>query len=197
MIQMIICRCALLAILATIALFALMIYLISRVVILTMNVSDAGVKFIRRWEGSRSAAYHDSAGLLTVGVGHLLTRDELSSGKVEIGAEYVKWRDGLSDEQIDLLLRQDLLRPVTAVNGARLHLRQQEFDALVSFVFNVGVRAFNRSTLLKRLHDGNYADAPAQLLRWVYAGGKRIQGLVNRRQAEANLWRYGRYEDAA
>ena len=100
--------------LATIALFALMIYLISRVVILTMNVSDAGVKFIRRWEGSRSAAYHDSAGLLTVGVGHLLTRDELSSGKVEIGAEYVKWRDGLSDEQIDLLLRQDLLRPVTA-----------------------------------------------------------------------------------
>ena len=158
-----------------------------------MNISDAGIEFIQRWEGSQVEAYRDVAGLLTIGVGHLLTRDELSSGKIMLSGEAVKWRGGLASGQIDQLLRQDLQPAMQAVNGERLSLRQQEFDALVSLVFNIGVNAFRKSTLLKRMHSGDYADVPAQMLRWVYAGGQRIQGLINRRRAEADLWLYNCY----
>lgn len=158
-----------------------------------MNISDAGIEFIQRWEGSQAKAYRDVAGLLTIGVGHLLTRDELSSGKIMINGEAIRWRSGLSDDQIDQLLRQDLQPAMQAVNGERLTLRQQELDALVSLVFNIGVGAFRKSTLLKRMHSGDYVDVPAQMLRWVYAGGQRVQGLINRRRAEADLWLYNCY----
>ena len=110
-----------------------------------------------------------------------------------INGEAIRWRSGLSDDQIDQLLRQDLQPAMQAVNGERLTLRQQELDALVSLVFNIGVGAFRKSTLLKRMHSGDYVDVPAQMLRWVYAGGQRVQGLINRRRAEADLWLYNCY----
>lgn len=72
-------------------------------------------------------------------------------------------------------------------------LTQQQFDALVSFAFNVGNGAFCDSTLLKRLNAGQYDAVPAQLNRWVKAGGKTLEGLVTRRAAEGALFSRGMY----
>jgi len=86
-------------------------------------------------------------------------------------------------------LSQDV-RPAeqTVNNGVKVALNQNQFDALVSFTFNVGGASFNGSTLLKVLNQGQYAQVPDQLRRWNKAGGKVVQGLVNRRENEVKLW---------
>ena len=141
------------------------------------------------WEGSESHVYRDVAGLPTIGVGHLLTQDELSSGKIIIDSEEVRYGEGLTEAQIIALLGQDLDRFETCVtNSAQVDLTQNQFDALVSFAFNVGITAFRNSTLLKRLNQGNYDEVPNQMRRWVYSGGQRVIGLINRRENESNLW---------
>ncbi len=68
-------------------------------------------------------------------------------------------------------------------------LTQNQFDALTSFTYNTGEGAFSRSTLLKQLNAGNYNAVPGEMGKWVYGGGRRLQGLVNRRAAEAATWR--------
>lgn len=152
-------------------------------------MSERGLELLTEWEGSEPQLYHDVAGLPTIGVGHLLTRDELSSGKIHIIGEDVKYRDGLTEDQIDRLLAQDL-RPTegTVTNNVLVDLLQHQFDALVSFVFNVGRSAFMASTLLRKLNAGIFEEVPVQMRRWVYAGGRRVQGLVNRREKEVRLW---------
>lgn len=169
-----------------------------------MDVSKLGIEFIRRWEGCKACAYHDAAGHLTIGVGHMLTRSERMSGTLYIANKPVPWvpwvrssklpglrarRPGLSEQQIDDLLIQDLV-PVAATLGARVHvpLNQYEYDALCSFVFNTGREAFRRSTLLRRLNRGDYPAVPGELARWVHAGGKVLRGLKRRRAAEAALF---------
>jgi lysozyme len=80
---------------------------------------------------------------------------------------------------------QDLRRFENAVNGSvAVSLEQNQFDALVSFSFNVGVGAFTGSTLLKKLNAGSYDDVPGELMKWTKGGGKTLQGLVNRRQGK-------------
>mgnify|MGYP003496419754 CR=1 FL=1 len=154
-----------------------------------MTISKNGVQFITDREGSRSKMYLDSAGLPTIGVGHLLTQSENNSGKINIAGINVIWRNGLSANQIAQLLDQDLDRFENAVNkNVLVPLTQNQFDTLVSFAFNVGASAFAKSTLLKRLNAGNYDDVPDQLKRWMFAGGKVINGLINRRALEADLW---------
>ncbi|MFZ2843384.1 lysozyme [Psychrobacter sp.] len=152
-----------------------------------MTVSKNGVQFITEREGSRSKMYLDSAGLPTIGVGHLLTQSENNSGKINIAGINVIWRNGLSANQIAQLLDQDLDRFENAVNkNVLVPLTQNQFDALVSFAFNVGVGAFSTSTLLKRLNAGKYDDVPSQLERWKFSAGKPV--LVNRRAFEVALW---------
>ena len=154
-----------------------------------MNISENGKKLLAQWEGFDRQVYDDVAGLPTIGVGHLLTRDELSSGKIRIAGQVVRYHDGLTEQQVYDLLDQDLDRFERAVNEAvTVPLEQHQFDALVSFSFNVGVGAFKDSTLLKRLNAGDYAEVPNQLRRWVRSGGKKVQGLVNRREHEIKLW---------
>ena len=153
------------------------------------RMTDDGIAMLRELEGAEREPYRDVAGLLTIGVGHLLTRDEISSGKLRIGGEWVKWRDGLTDEQIDQLLRDDLddiERHVTRVTYAPVCPHQ--FDALVSFAFNVGPGAYQRSTLLKRVNSRDYEDVPTQFRRWVYAGGRKVRGLAIRRETEVRKW---------
>jgi lysozyme len=140
-------------------------------------------------EGKRNKVYDDSAGLPTIGVGHLLTQEENSSGKITINGQPIDYSLGLTDQQVMDLLAQDLVRFEQVVqNEVRVDLNQNQFDALVSFSFNVGTQAFKNSTLLKVLNDGLYEEVPDQLRRWVKAGGKTVQGLVNRRENEINLW---------
>lgn len=154
-----------------------------------MQISENGINKIVEWEGFKNHVYKDSAGLPTIGVGHLLTKDELASGKISILGRQVKYRAGLSDEDVKSLLKQDITTREKVVSSlVKVSLSQNQFDALVSFVFNVGSMAFQNSTLLKVLNAGRYNDVPAQLMRWVYAGGEKIAGLVNRRSNEVKLW---------
>lgn len=153
------------------------------------RVTQRGLEAIIRHEGIVLTPYRDVANLLTIGVGHLLTRSELSSGKIVIGLEAVKWKDGITREQAMALLQKDL-RPAEQVveqDGGR-GFSDRQFDALVSFVFNVGVGAYLGSTLRKRLLEGRYDEVPQQMLRWDRAGGIRVAGLTNRRKSEAALW---------
>lgn len=157
-----------------------------------MNISESGKKLLAQWEGFKRTVYKDVAGLPTIGVGHLLTRNELSSGKIIIANETVRYNDGLTEQQVYDLLDQDLDPAEGVVNeSVRVSLSQNQFDALVSFAFNVGTSAFRNSTLLKRLNAGEYAEVPAQLRRWVHAGGKTVKGLVIRRNHEIELWNRG------
>ncbi|MDT5293348.1 MAG: lysozyme [Acidobacteriota bacterium] len=154
-----------------------------------MQMSQHGLGLLTQWEGCELEVYNDSAGLPTIGVGHLLTKSELSSGKIVIGGVPVKYSGGITQQQAEDLLAQDLAPTTQAVtNGVKVALNANQFDALTSFTFNVGIGAFTSSTLLKVLNQGQYAQVPDQLMRWTRAGGRVVQGLVNRRQNEVKLW---------
>ena len=153
------------------------------------RMSDRGRKMLIELEGSRSHAYRDVAGFLTIGVGHMLTKDELNSGKIQIRGEDVRWRHGLTDDYIGELLAQDLEVYERAVSDNAIPmLRQGQFDALVSFAFNVGVGAFKGSTMLRRLNLGRIADVPQELSRWIFVGGKSYDALIARRKVEIERW---------
>lgn len=154
-----------------------------------MQMSQHGLALLTQWEGCELRVYNDSAGLPTIGVGHLLTKSELTSGKITIAGVPVKYADGITQQQAEDLLSQDLGPREQVVNQAvKVPLNQNQFDALTSFTFNVGRDAFTGSTLLKVLNQGKYDQVPDQLMRWTRSGGRVVQGLVNRRQNEVKLW---------
>jgi lysozyme len=156
-----------------------------------MRTSEKGRAFISQAEGVRLHVYDDSAGLPTIGVGHLLTRDELDSGLILAGSESVPWNDGITKEQADAILARDLRRTENGVNGAvqGTLLDQHQFDALVSLAFNIGVGAFAGSTLCRLVVAGKFQEAADQFQYWRKAGGKVTPGLVSRRAREADLFR--------
>lgn len=159
-----------------------------------MEISDKGLSFLIRREGKENKVYKDVAGFPTIGVGHLLTDSERSSGKILIDGCAVRYADGLSDNEIESLLRQDLDIFEGAVNDEADDLEEHEFDALVSFAFNVGETAFRRSTLLRRVKAGASAEEiDRQFMRWVFSGGQKVKGLENRRALESELFRDGVY----
>ena len=148
-----------------------------------MRTSERGIELIKRFEGLRLSPYHDPIGLPTVGVGHLLSKEKW--------ADLSQWPT-ITEEEADNLLRKDVARFERAVGRlVKRPLTKGQFDALVSFTFNLGAGALQASTLRRVLNRGDYHDAPRQLLRWVFAGGRRLRGLVRRREAEAivgQLW---------
>jgi len=153
-----------------------------------VKLSEAGRAHLIREEGFRNTMYRDPVGLPTVGVGHLLTRDELSSGKLRLEG-WFDWHPGLTDQQVRWLFAQDLAPIERAITGlVRVPLTQGQFDALVSFTFNEGLGAFRGSTLLAKLNAGDYAAVPAELRRWHYAGGEVLPLLERRREVEITLW---------
>ena len=152
------------------------------------RLSDSGVDFIARFEGFRGTLYNDPAGHCTIGFGHLVHRGRCNGG------EPAELRAGITRRRAAELLRIDAAVAEAAVrDGVRVDLTQQQFDALVSFTFNVGAGAFRRSTLLERLNRGGYGAVPGQLRRWVTASGRTLPGLVARRDAEARLFTTGHY----
>lgn len=143
-----------------------------------MQISDAGLKAIGTFEGRKNSAYRDSAGLWTIGVGHLIRPDE---------PHLLKAR--LSDQEVLDLLRADVQTAEDAVNRlVRVPLVQGQFDALVSWTFNLGAGALAGSTLLRVVNAGRLEDVPGEIRKWNRAGGKVVQGLVNRREAEVAMW---------
>lgn len=158
------------------------------------RMSEEGRAFLTMLEGSRRDVYNDPAGLPTIGVGHLLTPSERTSGKIYIDGEPVYYREGLTHEQVDALLAQDLRKTEAYIaTYASAPLAQHERDALISFVFNIGPTAFMRSTLLKRLNADQRGEVPEEMRRWVYASGKRLRGLEKRREMEGRLFAEGDY----
>lgn len=154
-----------------------------------MRIDQAGIDFIKSVEGVKNFVYADSAGLPTIGVGHLLTQDELTSGKIHIDGKAYKYHEWLPDDVIDRLLLRDLHIAELVVNSnVKVKLTQSQYNALVSFAFNVGVGAFRKSTLLRLLNAGDYDAVPAQMQRWIFSAGRQIQGLKNRREKEIKLW---------
>lgn len=147
------------------------------------RINDLGLARIKQFEGLRLTAYRDSAGILTIGYGH--TSDALY--RVEPGAT-------ITEAKATELLRHDLREAEAAVERlVTVSLTDNQFAALVSFVFNVGAGAFAKSTLLKKLNAGDYAAVPAELAKWTKAGGRHLKGLANRRAAEAGLWATGEF----
>jgi lysozyme len=133
---------------------------------------------IKTAEGLRLTAYKDGGGVWTIGYGHT-------------GADV---REGLTIplSEAERLLTRDLRVAENHVNGAvQVKLTQNQFDALVSFVYNVGGDAFRKSTLLKKLNAGDYLGAADQFPRWNKDNGKVVDGLTNRRREERALFLRG------
>lgn len=153
------------------------------------RLSPRGAQFIAAFEGFVRYPYNDAAGNATIGYGHLLHKGGVTA------ADRQRW--GTISKATGLkLLEQDAQKAADAV--ARLVrpriMSQARFDALVSFVFNVGVGAFEKSELLKKLNSGpRRKGAAAELLRWDRAGGRVLVGLERRREAEKRLFETGSY----
>lgn len=139
-----------------------------------MKTSQAGIDLIKEFEGVRLAAYRCPAGVPTIGYGH--------TKGVEMG-------DTVTVIEAEELLREDLEVFENGVNKlVEVPLEQHQFDALVSFAFNLGLGNLKNSTLLRLLNQGLYTDAANQLTRWNRAGGQVLAGLVRRRSAERRMF---------
>lgn len=152
------------------------------------SLSDNGAAFIARFEGLRTKLYNDPSGHCSIGYGHLVHRGPCN------GTEPAEFRAGISQQRATRLLKSDAGVAASAVNQhVKVKLTQQQFDALVSFTYNVGAGAFRESTLLQRLNAGRYDAVRGQLRLWNKGGGKVLPGLVSRREAEARLFTTGQY----
>ena len=145
------------------------------------KVSDNCIRMIKHHEGVRQQPYQDPIGLWTVGVGHLI-----GDGK-KLPEE---WNKTFTMEEVDNILKDDLARFERGVNTLIpiTRLTQNQFDALVSFSFNVGLGNLQASTLRQKLNRGDYEGAGNEFPKWRKAGGKVLPGLVRRRADEKNLF---------
>lgn len=160
-----------------------------------MKTSQAGVDLIKQFEGQRLTAYKCPAGIWTIGYGHTSAA----------GAPEVQPGMTITYQEANAILVRDLGKYEDAVNRlVKVPLTQNQFDALVSFTYNVGEGATEservgrsglvrpglaKSTLLKKLNAGQYDAVPAELMKWTKGGGKELPGLVRRRRAECAMWR--------
>jgi lysozyme len=152
-------------------------------------ISAQGFDFLVKREGCKLAPYRDSAGLWTIGVGHLLHPTELAQRAVMLGGEKVPFP--LTEEQARALCRQDVAHAEAGVSRlVSAPLTTNQADALISFTFNVGtgLDGLAGSTLLRRLNARDYLAVPMQMRRWIHSGGKVDHGLENRREYEVHLW---------
>ncbi len=141
---------------------------------MTRTINAAGLALVRDYEGLRLEAYQDTSGIWTIGYGHTLG---------------VKPGDCIRAEQAEEILQADLVGAEQAVARlVKVQLTDNQFSALVSFVFNEGEGAFAKSTLLRKLNEAGYGLVPACLKSWIFDNGRVLPGLVKRRAAEAALW---------
>lgn len=139
-----------------------------------MRTSKKGIDLIKKYEGCRLKAYKCPAGVWTIGYGH-------TSG--------VKKGQVISQAQAEGFLKQDLEKFERGImEYVKVQINQNQFDALVSFTFNVGLGAFNKSTLLRLLNVNKITAAAAEFDRWVYAAGVKLDGLIERRNEEKKLF---------
>jgi len=151
---------------------------------MTRQISQHGLEKLKQWEGLKTKAYKDAGGVWTIGYGHTA----MAGSPVPYQGQVI------TAAEAENILLEDLAQYEAAVaNNVNVKLNDNQFAALVSFAFNVGINAFKKSKLLKKLNNGNFDAVPTELMKWTKAGGKKLQGLVNRRQAEGYLWMEGAY----
>lgn len=139
-----------------------------------MKIGTNGLNLIKFFEGLKLRAYKCPADIWTIGYGH---------------TDGVAPDDIVTEAQAISLLFEDLAKSERAVNQyVHVTLTQNQFDALVSFTFNLGVGNFRTSMLLKKINAGDYDGASQEFGRWIRAGGKALAGLVSRREAESALF---------
>lgn len=144
-----------------------------------MQTSDKGIAIIKQFEGCKLTAYQDSVGVWTIGYGWTQPVD----GKPIRAGMTIK------QETAERLLKTGLVSYESGVSRlVKVGLTQGQFDALVSFTYNLGARSLSTSTLLRKLNAGDYAGAADEFLRWNKAGGKVLNGLTRRREAERALF---------
>jgi lysozyme len=159
-----------------------------------MNVSPKAITMIKHHEGVRQKAYQCPALLWTIGVGHVI---DPNHGRVPLDQRKALpipagWDRTISMEEVDAILRSDLDRFERGVEKlVPVALTQGEFDACVSFSFNVGLGTLQRSTFRQKLIRGEKEAAIESLMQYCKAGGKVLRGLENRRKDEAALFRAG------
>lgn len=151
----------------------------------TLTLSENGLNFIILREGFRDHPYNDSKGHATIGYGHLLHRGPVTA------ADRQQYSQPLSKAAAREILSQDIERFATVIRQeVRVPLNQHQFDALVSFTFNVGNSAFRNSTLLKELNNGHYEKIAYEMGRWTDHGNK---GKITRREWEGKIFNNGEY----
>jgi lysozyme len=139
-----------------------------------MNLSPRGYQLIKQFEGFSLDAYTCPAGIPTIGYGHRLRPGDPQQ---------------VTEAEAERMLTSDVhFAELCVSNLVHVKLTQGKFDALVSFVFNLGPKRLVDSTLLKVLNTGDYMSASSELLRWDHAGGKELPGLKRRREAEWQRW---------
>ena len=139
-----------------------------------MNISQEGISLIKKFEGCELEAYQCAAGVWTIGYGS--TKD-------------VKEGDTLTQKEADNLLLHEMQEYEGYIKElVKVPLKKNQFDALVSWVFNLGPANLKASTMLKFLNAGDYHLIPSQIKRWNKASGKVLEGLIRRREAEALMF---------
>lgn len=143
------------------------------------QINEDGLLIIKSFEGLELVAYQDSVGVWTIGYGHtsMAGPPNVSPGMV------------ITEAEAERILRQDLnLFEQGVADALTINTNADQFSAMVSFSFNVGLSAFRDSTLLRKHNAGDFAGAAEEFLRWVYAGGQKLPGLERRRKAERALY---------
>jgi GH24 family phage-related lysozyme (muramidase) len=142
------------------------------------HVTDEGLNLIKRFEGFSPATYFCPAGYPTIGYGHVV-----------MPGERERYANGISQVEATDLLECDVQVAERAVlRLTTVPLTDSQFGALVSFTFNLGAGTLERSTLRRMVNRGENGDIPSELAKWVWAGGRRLPGLLRRRQAEGRLY---------
>lgn len=140
-----------------------------------LMVNEAGLNLIKAFEGFAETPYLDAAGLPTIGYGHLIKPEERF--------------DVVSRAEAENMLQIDIQVAAKAVGRLiNVPLTENQFAALVSFTFNLGSAALQRSTLRQCVNREEHEDAAQEFMRWVWVGGRKLKGLIFRRRAEVELY---------
>ncbi len=144
------------------------------------SITPEGAEFIKSFEGFMPKAYSCAGGFKTIGYGHRLGRYE------DIGV--------ITKEEAEELFSKDIIKSERAVlRNIYVFLYEHEFDALVSFTFNLGGAALQRSSLRQKLNTHRREEAAEEFNKWILSKGRRLSSLIKRRQAESRLFSYGIY----
>lgn len=140
------------------------------------NITYNGLNLIKQFEGFSPALYICQAGYPTIGFGHVVKSGE-------------NFNHRITEQQAEELLQQDVHAAEHAVlRLINVPLTNGQYDALVSFTYNLGSGALQRSTLRRKVNREEHGEVPAEFIRWVYAGGRKSAGLVRRRSTEARVY---------